>query len=49
MAAIRHARGMPVPKSLNFPPHVIDSANYKDLDVPESQRECPAWETVVKN
>ena len=49
MAAIRHVRNLPVPKEFNFPPHVIDSSNYKDLDVPESQRECPAWETVVKN
>jgi ribose transport system substrate-binding protein len=49
MAAIRQVRNLPVPKELNFPPHVVDSTNYKDLDVPESQRECPAWETVVKN
>ena len=49
MAAIRHVRNLPVPKELNFPPHVIDGTNYKELDVPESQRECPAWETVVKN
>ncbi len=49
MAAIRHVRNLAVPKELNFPPHVIDATNYKDLDVPESQRECPAWETVVKN
>ena len=49
MAAIRHLHNLPVPKELNFPPHVIDSTNYQDLDVPESQRECPAWESVVKN
>ena len=49
MAAIRHVRGLPVPKSLNFPPHVFDGSNYKEMDVPESQRECPAWETVVKD
>jgi ribose transport system substrate-binding protein len=49
MAAIRQVRNLPVPKEINFPPHVVDSTNYKDLDVPESQRECPAWETVVKN
>jgi ribose transport system substrate-binding protein len=49
MAAIRQVRNLPVPRELNFPPHVVDSTNYKDLDVPESQRECPAWETVVKN
>jgi hypothetical protein len=27
---------------------VVDSTNYKDLDVPDSERECPKWETVMK-
>jgi ribose transport system substrate-binding protein len=49
MAAIRHLHNLAVPKEFNFPPHVIDGTNYKGLDVPESQRECPAWETVIKN
>jgi ribose transport system substrate-binding protein len=49
MAAIRHVRGMPVPKEFNFPPRVIDSTNYKELDVPDAERQCPAWESVVKN
>jgi len=48
MAAVRHVRKLAVPKELNFPPRVIDSTNYHGLDVPESQRDCPAWETVVK-
>ncbi len=48
MAAIRHVRDLPVPKEFNFPPRVIDSTNYKELDMPESERQCPAWESVVK-
>jgi ribose transport system substrate-binding protein len=48
MAAIRHVRSLPVPKSFNFPPRVIDSTNYHGLDVPESERECPEWESVIK-
>ena len=48
MAAIRRVRNQPVPKEFNFPPHVIDGTNYHDLDVPEAQRECPTWESVVK-
>lgn len=49
MAAIRHVRNMPVPKTFNFPPHVIDRTNYQALDVPEAQRQCPSWESVVKS
>ncbi len=48
MAAIRHVRHLPVPKEFNFPPHVVDRTNYQDLDVPEAQRQCPAWESIVK-
>ena len=48
MAAIRHVRGLPVPATFNFPPRVIDSTNYQALDVPESQRECPSWDSVIK-
>jgi ribose transport system substrate-binding protein len=48
MAAIRHVRGLPVPKSFNFPPRVIDSQNYHELDVPDADRQCPPWESVVK-
>jgi ribose transport system substrate-binding protein len=49
MAAIRHVRHLPVPKTFDFPPHVIDNTNYAGLDVPEAQRECPAWESVIKS
>jgi ribose transport system substrate-binding protein len=49
MAAIRHVRGMPVPKEFNFPPRVIDSSNYKELDVPDAERQCPSWDSVIKN
>ena len=48
MAAIRHVRHLPVPKEFNFPPLVVDGTNYQGLDVPEAQRECPAWESVIK-
>jgi ribose transport system substrate-binding protein len=48
MAAIRHVRKLPVPKNFNFPPRVIDSTNYQELDVPDSERKCPAWESVIK-
>jgi hypothetical protein len=41
-------RKQPVPKTFNFPPRVIDSTNYQGLDVPESERQCPQWETVMK-
>lgn len=49
MAAIRHVRKLPIPKEFNFPPMVVDGTNYQGRDVPESQRECPAWETFVKD
>jgi ribose transport system substrate-binding protein len=48
MAAIRHVRHLPVPAEFNFPPRVIDSSNYKELDVPDSERQCPKWDDVVK-
>jgi ribose transport system substrate-binding protein len=48
MAAIRHVRHLPVPREFNFPPNVIDLTNYQGLDVPESDRQCPPWETVIK-
>ncbi|PWT84099.1 MAG: sugar ABC transporter substrate-binding protein [Blastocatellia bacterium] len=48
MAAIRSAHNLPVPKEFNFPPRVIDSTNYQELDVPDSERECPKWESVMK-
>jgi ribose transport system substrate-binding protein len=48
MAAIRHVRKLPVPREFNFPPKVVDRTNYQDYDVPESERQCPAWEAVIK-
>ena len=49
MAAIRKVRNLPVPKEFNFPPNVVDNTNFKDHDLPESERTCPAWETFVKD
>jgi ribose transport system substrate-binding protein len=49
MAAIRHVRRLPVPKEFNFPPFVVDRTNYQGHDVPESERQCPAWESVIKD
>jgi ribose transport system substrate-binding protein len=48
MAAIRHVRHLAVPREFNFPPNVIDRTNYEGLDLPESQRQCPKWEAVIK-
>src|SRR5262249_25471373 len=49
MAAVRAVRNLPVPKEFNFPPRVIDNTNFKELDVPDSERQCPSWESVIKN
>jgi len=48
MAAIRYVRKLPVPKEVVFPTTVIDNTNYKTADIPDSQRTCPKWESVVK-
>jgi ribose transport system substrate-binding protein len=48
MAAIRSVRKMAVPKEVVFPAVVIDSTNYKTYDIPDAQRNCPKWESVVK-
>ena len=48
MAAIRYAHKLPVPKEIAFPAVVLDNTNYKDADIPDAERECPKWETVVK-
>jgi len=48
MAAIRQLRKMPVPKDVVFPAIVIDSSNYKAYDIPDAQRSCPRWDSVVK-
>ena len=49
MAAVRRVRNLPVPKDFNFPPHVVDASNYHDYDIPDAERQCPAWESVIKN
>ena len=46
---IRAVRNLPIPKEFNFPPRVIDSTNYKELDVPDAERECPKWETIIRS
>ena len=48
MAAVRRIRNQPVPKEFNFPPRVIDASNFKELDVPDAERQCPAWESLIK-
>ena len=48
MAAIRTLRKQPVPKEIVFPAVVIDQSNYKQYDIPDAQRVCPKWESVVK-
>ena len=48
MAAIRTLHKLPVPKEIAFPTVVIDNTNYKGADIPDAERTCPAWETVVK-
>jgi len=48
MAALRTLRKMPVPKEVVFPAVVIDASNYATYDIPDAQRVCPRWESVVK-
>lgn len=48
LAAVRAMRKLPVPPEVAFPPRMIDSTNYKAVDVPDAERTCPAWDTVVK-
>jgi hypothetical protein len=40
---------MLVPKEVIFPAVVIDKSNYQQWDIPDTQRKCPAWESVVKS
>jgi ribose transport system substrate-binding protein len=47
MAAIRSIHNLPVPKTIAFPSTVIDSTNYQESDIPDGERECPKWESVV--
>jgi len=48
MAALRTLRKMSVPKEVVFPAVVIDDTNYTTYDIPDVQRVCPRWESVVK-
>jgi ribose transport system substrate-binding protein len=48
MAAVRTVRKLPVPAEVVFPAVVIDSTNYKTYDIPDAQRTCPKWESIVK-
>src|SRR5215475_2547512 len=48
MAAVRTLRKQPVPKEVVFPAVVIDGSNYTQYDIPDAQRVCPKWESVVK-
>lgn len=46
-AAVRHLRGLPVPREIIVPADIVDRANCAGRERPLSRRECPAWETVV--
>jgi len=48
-AAIRHLRGMPVPKEIELPVQVVDRTNCGPWDKPLEERECPRWDDIVKN
>jgi len=48
MAAIRTLRKQPVPKEIVFPAVVIDQTNYRQYDIPDSQRSCPKWESIAR-
>lgn len=48
MAALRHLRGEPVPRTIHLPIEIIDRTNYQKFLVPLEQLECPAWEDLVK-
>ncbi|MGH8632864.1 MAG: sugar ABC transporter substrate-binding protein [Burkholderiales bacterium] len=47
-AAIRHLRGLPVPRDIELPVSIVDASNYQPWDRPYEKRECPKWEDVVK-
>ena len=49
LTTVRALRKMPVPKELMVKPVVIDSANYKQYDVPVESRSCPKLEDVAVN
>lgn len=49
LTTVRSLRKMPVPKELMVPVVVIDSANFKQYDVPLESRSCPKLEDVATN
>jgi ribose transport system substrate-binding protein len=49
LTTVRALRKMPVKKELMVTPVIIDSANYKQYDVPVTSRSCPKIEDVATN
>lgn len=49
LTTIRALRKMPVKKELMVTPVIIDSANFKQYDVPVSSRTCPKIDDVATN
>ena len=49
LTTVRALRKMPVKKELMVTPVIIDSANYKQYDVPVESRSCPKIEEVATN
>jgi ribose transport system substrate-binding protein len=49
LTTIRALRKMPVKKELMVTPVIIDSANYKQYDVPVATRSCPKIDEVATN
>ena len=49
LTTIRALRKMPVKKELMVTPVIIDSANYKQYDVPVTSRSCPKLDEVATN
>jgi len=49
LTTVRALRKMPVKKELMVTPVIIDSANYKQYDVPVTSRSCPKLEDVASN
>ena len=49
LTTIRALRKMPVKKELMVTPVIIDSANFKQYDVPVASRSCPKLEEVASN
>ena len=48
-AAVRHLRGLAVPREIMLPVRIVDAANYRPWDKPFEQRESPRWEEIVKD